>query len=126
MLRHPDDVVIAVKDLTLIIDYPVRRPCTVALEADGGGSFTRAELVRKIAAAYERIYSEEERTTTLPVESIHDRSGGQSRLGQRVRVWVLVWVRGRVGSSAGESSLQSKNPQRHMFPSLALHARSKS
>ena len=65
-------------DITLLVDYPLGKPANVALTADNGTSFYRNELLRKIAKAYQDIYEEEERTTTLPVETMADRfPGGQ-------------------------------------------------
>lgn len=53
----------------------------VALKASNGTAFTR--LVRKIASAYQKMYTEEERTTSLPVESMMQRSNGACALTNR-------------------------------------------
>jgi hypothetical protein len=63
-LVNPDEVVIHSKRVKLTIKYPVTRKYTAMLTAEGD-AFTRTDLLTKIAAAYRRLYAEEERTMTV-------------------------------------------------------------
>lgn len=82
-LRHASDIVVASTEATLRITYPIADAHYTQLTSDGPDGFTRLELVRKIGAVYQRIYDEEESTTTLPVESVAERMGGSSLLSNR-------------------------------------------
>jgi hypothetical protein len=85
-LCDPDEAVIEAESVVLVIDHPVVREKRVALKASNGTAFTRVELVRKIASAYHKMYTEEERTTTsLPVESMMQRTNGACALTNRAK-----------------------------------------
>ena len=65
-----DFAMLDASEISLVIDYPLRTPSNVELTADDGVTFKRDELLRKICKAYEDIYAQEERTTTLPVQTM--------------------------------------------------------
>ena len=71
-----DFAMLDASEISLVIDYPLRTPSHVELTADDGVTFKRDELLRKIGKAYEDIYAEEERTTTLPVQTMAERHPG--------------------------------------------------
>ena len=95
-LRDPNDEVIKAEKVTLVIDYPVRKKKRVALEAANKTAFTRAELARKIAEAYQKMYDEEAATTALPVETMAQRSGGDCMLLNRAETDGIWGIWGHV------------------------------
>ena len=82
-VSNPREEVISSTQATLIIDYPVTHEKRVLLRAANSKGFTRVELVRKIANAYQNMYVEEANTSTLPIESIQARSNGECMLLNR-------------------------------------------
>lgn len=50
----------------MLFDYPLQKPAVFRLAADTPAGFTRAGLVRAIAATYQRIYREEDATSVVP------------------------------------------------------------
>ena len=82
-LSSPREQVIPTAQATLIINYPVTYEKRVLLRAANGKAFTRVELVRKIAKAYQDVYVEEANTATLPIETMQARTNGKSMLINR-------------------------------------------
>lgn len=72
-LSGSDDVVIPVQRVVVHIEYPLKKPATAQLTANDPRGFTRADLARQIAAAYARIYEEEERTATTKTVPVAER-----------------------------------------------------
>jgi len=75
-MLNVDDIVIAKrhKTISLVFDYPLEKEVVFDLESPDGGGFTRGQLVSAIANKYKQIYKEEEETSSLPVESMSERS----------------------------------------------------
>jgi len=82
-MKDPDQVVVSATRVALIIDYPLEKEVSIHLDGDCKTGFTRLGLARMIAQAYQDIYNQEAETTTLPIESVAERSGGQCRLLNR-------------------------------------------
>jgi len=104
LLENPDDDITVLKDrdeiitprkIVVTIDYPLSNAAVIEMEANGPG-FSRGQLVKAISDAYKRIYKEEEETTTLPVETIAQRSGGASRLINRAETDGIHGIWGHV------------------------------
>ena len=58
--RSPDEIVIPFKTIRVLYTYPLENSVIYTFEAVNGEGFTRAELARKIASGYQRIYREED------------------------------------------------------------------
>lgn len=74
-LRNPDDIVIRSSTVTIIITYPCERPYSQTLELTNG-FLTRAQLAQFASDSYVNMYSEEEATSSLPIESCAERNLG--------------------------------------------------
>ena len=59
----------------LVIDYPMTNVYRETLSSPTG-TFTREQLCKAVAEAYQRINDEERETSTLPVETIAERNPG--------------------------------------------------
>ncbi len=67
-LIKPDEIVLAYKNVTLIIDYPLNNPVSFEITTTTNG-FSRKQLIREISKKYHEIYKEEEvsaSTKTIP------------------------------------------------------------
>jgi hypothetical protein len=70
-LDQPEEIVIPYARATLVIDYPLTHPATVAIQAPIPDGFTRAALVEAICDEYANVYDGEDgsaATTALPRE----------------------------------------------------------
>lgn len=73
-LQNPDEVVINKNRIKVSFSYPLSDETIIYLVSpDNDDNFTRSGLCRAIAETYQRIYDEEEKTTTLLVETVGDR-----------------------------------------------------
>jgi hypothetical protein len=59
-LKNPDEIVIPMWKIIIIIVYPLNNPVRVELNSNLEYGFERAELAGKIALAYQKIYREED------------------------------------------------------------------
>lgn len=82
-LSSPREQVIPAAQAILIINYPVAYEKRVLLRAANGKAFTRVELVRKIAKAYQDMYDEEANTASLSIETMQSRTNGGCALLNR-------------------------------------------
>lgn len=73
-LRDKEAPVIEASTVTLVIDYPLTKEYRETLSSETG-AFSREQLCIHIALAYENIYDEERRTSTLPEETVRERDG---------------------------------------------------
>jgi hypothetical protein len=53
--------------------YPLRNEFSFPISASSSKGFTRAELVRKIADLYKKVYEEEAQTSKIPVIPMEQR-----------------------------------------------------
>jgi len=93
-MENAEDVVIPCRGAKLMIDYPLKENVMIPIESDTKAGFTRVGLARIIARAYQRIYDEEEKSTTLPVESEAERSNGQTGMMNRAEtdgIYHIQW-----------------------------------
>jgi len=74
-MRGPDEVVFTATELIVVLDYPLREEFSFPISATSSKGFTRAELVRKVADLYKRVYEEEARTSKIPVIPMEQRKG---------------------------------------------------
>ncbi|AOW02525.1 hypothetical protein LXG23DRAFT_49482 [Yarrowia lipolytica] len=58
------------KYVTLILDYPLDDDYEFKIYPDDKRGFTRGHLIREIKRHYDRVYAEEEETSTVPVGNI--------------------------------------------------------
>lgn len=58
-LKNPDEIVIPMRKIIIIIDYPLENPVRFELNSKSDYGFDRAELAEKISLAYQKIYREE-------------------------------------------------------------------
>jgi hypothetical protein len=72
-IRSPDEVVFTATELIVVLDYPLRKEFGFPISASSSKGFTRAELVRKIADLYKKVYEEEERTSKIAVIPMEQR-----------------------------------------------------
>lgn len=63
------------------ISYPLSNPVEFKMEKEGG--LTLKEILKGLSEEYNRIYEEEDESTKLKVETISERSGGESMLINR-------------------------------------------
>jgi len=78
-LQNGEEIVINKPSIRVEFNYPLAKEHILELvPCDGNHYFTRATLAKTIALKYQEIYQEEKNTTTLPIESVADRtsSGG--------------------------------------------------
>lgn len=64
-----DEIIILDHKITIIIDYPLKKPYQFDLQSKNG--FTRKMLLKEISRHYYKLYDEEEKTATiktLPIE----------------------------------------------------------
>ena len=73
-MRHKEANVIEASTVTLVITYPLSKEHRETLSSETG-AFSREQLCILIALAYENIYEEERRTSTLPEETMNERGG---------------------------------------------------
>jgi hypothetical protein len=74
-MRGSDEIVFTATELIVVLDYPLREEFSFPISASSSKGFTRAELVRKIADLYKRVYEEEARTSKIPVIPTEQREG---------------------------------------------------
>jgi hypothetical protein len=61
-LIDADEVVVPVRRVTLVLNYPLSRAFEFPLVSERNDGFTRQDLVEQIASTYQRIYRQEDRT----------------------------------------------------------------
>lgn len=71
--------VIHKRSIKVLIQYPLSHEVTVTLKAPNRKYFTLAQLIRGIAHAYQKIYREEARTSTVPEETYQKRAQRQGK-----------------------------------------------
>ena len=74
-MRKAEEVVFAGTNLILILDYPLHNEVTFPISATSPQGFTRAELARKVADLYKRVYEEEAQTSKIAVIPLEERKG---------------------------------------------------
>src|SRR6188508_2256283 len=57
-LRNAEEVVFTGTNLIVVLDYPLHNESTFPINASAPSDFTRAEIVRKIADLYKKVYEE--------------------------------------------------------------------
>jgi hypothetical protein len=72
-LQKAEEVVFTGTNLIVILDYPLRKEVSFPISASSPGGFTRAELARKVAELYKRVYEEEAQTSTIAVIPLDQR-----------------------------------------------------
>lgn len=70
ILQNPSDVVINKPSIRVVFSYPFDREYIFELYATNGEFFTRADLAIAITYQYQKMYNEEEKTTTISPEHI--------------------------------------------------------
>lgn len=95
------------KYVTLILDYPLDDDYEFKIYPDDKRGFTRGHLIREIKRTYDRVYAEEEETTTVPVGNIPGMLNRVSTDGN-----YGVW-----GHDLGDLALQTVkyNHERNLF-----------
>lgn len=58
------------KHVTLILDYPLDDDYEFRIYPDDERGFTRGHIIREIKRTYDKVYAEEEETSTVPVGNI--------------------------------------------------------
>jgi len=88
-LRDGDDVVLPCRSIIVVADYPLKSEFEFALAADRPEGFTRAGIASMIVALYQRIYAEEEETSTTPVVPMEKRQGliNRNRTNGKYGIW---------------------------------------
>jgi hypothetical protein len=89
MIEKPDEIVIPFEHATLVIDFPLTVPATIAITAAIPQGFTRSELVRAICDEYQHVYDAEEgtaQTKPLPREERGER-GERNRTDGAYGIW---------------------------------------
>jgi hypothetical protein len=89
MIEKPDEIVIPFEHATLVIDFPLTLPATIAITAAIPQGFTRGELVRAICDEYQHVYDAEEgtaHTKPVPREERGER-GERNRTDGAYGIW---------------------------------------
>ena len=73
LLIKPDELVIQSSKISILIDYPLKKPVMFEVVSDNG--FTRSELGKEISTLYKKIYSEEESTSSERIIPLSERKG---------------------------------------------------
>lgn len=74
-MRNAEEVVFKGTELIVILDYPLREEFSFSVRASSSAGFTRAELVRKVADLYKKVYEEEAQTSKIAVIPLDQRKG---------------------------------------------------
>jgi len=69
-LVSPNNIVIDREDIIIEYNYPLSSSFKFVEKAPNGKNFTECDLIKTIMERYNYIYSEEEKTTTIPIGSI--------------------------------------------------------
>jgi hypothetical protein len=87
--RNPDEFVFAGTELLVVVDYPLSKEFSFQISASSTNGFTRAELVRKVADLYKRIYEEEAQTSTIAVIPLEQRKPviNRNRTNGKFGIW---------------------------------------
>ena len=87
-LERADEIVIPHQYATLVIEFPLSKPVTLAITAPIPYGFTRAQLVRTICDEYENIYDIEEATAeTKPLPPDERARLGRNRTDGLYGIW---------------------------------------
>lgn len=87
-LDEPEQIVIPYERATLVIDYPLTSPATIAIQAPISAGFTRAALVRAICEEYANVYEGEEGTAGTGTVPREERAGkGRNRTDGAYGIW---------------------------------------
>ena len=78
MLELRDEIVIPFPRATLVIEFPLTHPASVAIAAALPQGFTRGELVQTICDEYAHVYAAEEGTASSDVD-VEERAGRRER-----------------------------------------------
>ena len=75
-------------NLIVVLDYPLHNESTFPINASAPSGFTRAEIVRKIADLYKKVYEEEARTSKIPVTPPEQRkSYNRNETNGKYGIW---------------------------------------
>lgn len=74
-MRNAEEVVFTGTNLTVVLDYPLRKEVSFPISTSSPQGFTRAELVRKVASLYKRVYEEEAQSSKIAVIPLEQRKG---------------------------------------------------
>jgi hypothetical protein len=74
-MRNAEEVVFTGTNLIVILDYPLRNEVNFPVSASSPRGFTRADLARKVADLYKRVYEEEAQTSKIAVIPLEQRKG---------------------------------------------------
>jgi hypothetical protein len=74
-MRNAEEVVFKGTELIVILDYPLRKEVSFPISASSASGFSRAELARKVADLYKRVYEEEAQTSRIAVVPLDQRKG---------------------------------------------------
>lgn len=88
-MRNADVVVFTGTQLIVILDYPLREDVSFPISASSPRGFTRAELARKVAELYKRIYEEEAQTSKIAVIPLKQRKGiiNRNKTNGKYGIW---------------------------------------
>lgn len=73
-LQDPDQLVVPLESVKLLIDEPLLRPFTHRLDARTSAGFTRIDILRAIFTLYDYVYKQEDLTRSS--EYVNDHSDG--------------------------------------------------
>ncbi len=88
-MRNAEEVVFTGTELIVILDYPLRKEVSFSISASSPRGFTRAELARKVADLYKRVYEEEAQTSKIAVIPLEQRKGliNRNETNGRYGIW---------------------------------------
>jgi len=88
-MRNAEEVVFTGTELIVILDYPLRKEVSFSISASSPRGFTRAELARKVADLYKRVYEEEAQTSKITVIPLEQRKGliNRNETNGRYGIW---------------------------------------
>lgn len=78
-LIDADEVVLEIKEATLVLVYPFETAAVRELHAENGIAFTRGELMKRIDETYRRVYELEDESQSSPAPEITDRGATLNR-----------------------------------------------
>jgi hypothetical protein len=73
-LIDADEIILPYSKVTLIIDYPLNKPASFEISAQGSG-FTKTQLIREISKKYHQIYQDEEESASIKTIPLEKRKG---------------------------------------------------
>ncbi len=118
-MHNADALVLRAKQVTIIVDYPIKRPWAFTIRAPATRGFTRTELVLTVMRIYEFIYQQESQTSRIKVVPFKQRK----RVYNRNRTDGIFGIRGHdIGDLGLEAFTVHRTRSGHVYVRLQINS----